>query len=118
MGQRVLTKRVLTKRERQRARWRRHNKAARERAKERYLKLIEVLTQGTFTCARCQGDEVTRLTIDHVGGCRTYNLRALNPVTRTNRYWEEYDSGVPLRVLCLQCNGEDSNTRNLPEPPF
>lgn len=69
-------------------------------------------------CARCEGDETTPLTIDHIAGCRMWNLRALNPYRRVLRYLAEDASGVPLRVLCLQCNSEERNTRRLPEAPF
>lgn len=69
-------------------------------------------------CARCEGDETSPLTIDHLFGCRTWNLRALNPYRRVLKYIEEDTAGVPLRVLCLQCNSEERNTRHLPEAPF
>lgn len=69
-------------------------------------------------CARCEGDETHPLTIDHVGGNRTWDLHKLNPYRRVRRYVEEYLAGVPLRVLCLQCNSEERNTRALPPAPF
>jgi hypothetical protein len=70
-------------------------------------------------CARCEaGPEEALLTVDHVGGGRTWNIRALNPVRRVDRYWEEVHAGVKLRVLCLECNTDDSNIRRLPEAPF
>lgn len=71
-------------------------------------------------CARCEGDETTPLTIDHVGGNRKWDLHKMNPMTRVRRYWEEYRAGVPLRVLCLICNSEDRTNRHrdLEEAPF
>jgi len=100
-----------------RARWRRNNAQARERAQELRQKLIDLLGG---RCDRCEGDETTPLTIDHVDGSRRWPIRKLNPVARARRYMREYEAGVKLRVLCLSCNTDDRNirARNLKEAPF
>ena len=100
-----------------RARWRRQGDARRARAFETYKELIRVLGG---KCARCDGDETHPLTIDHVGGTRTWDARKENPMTRVRRYWDEYHAGVKLRVLCLLCNTEDRNLRAkcLEDAPF
>ena len=101
--------------EKRRARHRRYWETLQARADALRAALIAELGG---RCARCEGDETYPLTIDHVGGGRTWDLHALNPYRRVLRYVEEHRAGVPLRVLCLQCNSEERNTRALPPAPF
>lgn len=100
-----------------RAKWRAEGDRRRKRAFDSLQLLIKTLGG---QCARCEGDETTPLTIDHVGGSRKWNLHAENPMTRVRRYWAEYHAGVKLRVLCLLCNTEDRHVRakELEDAPF
>ena len=53
-------------------------------------------------CSVCGGTD--RLGVDHVNG-RDYLLRALGSHRRMRRYLEEFRAGVPLRLLCWECDG-------------
>ena len=61
-------------------------------------------------CAECGRRGEAQLAVDHVNG-RGYEARKLSYVTRVRRYYEEYRSGVQLRVLCKKCNGWDGARR-------
>jgi len=67
-------------------------------AKRKRLELIEELGG---KCAKCDSKE--KLEVDHING-RNYSVRRLASNSRVIRYWREYKSGVPLRVLCSDCN--------------
>jgi 5-methylcytosine-specific restriction endonuclease McrA len=52
-------------------------------------------------CARCGSH--WRLEVDHVDGA-TWSRRDLGSQQRIVRYFEELAAGIPLRVLCRNCN--------------
>jgi hypothetical protein len=56
------------------------------------------------------------LEVDHILG-RTWVARNLSSISRARRYWEEYNTGVPLRVLCSSCNGGYLNNPKCKNPP-
>lgn len=101
LEQRRLHERARNKRKRQRSI---------ERARGSYLGLIAVLGDCCAFCKKTAMDVL--LTIDHMDG-RTYALRALRYDARVKRYWQEFQLGVRLRVLCLPCNSLDGALRKV-----
>lgn len=71
-----------------------------EKWKRVKAELIGKLSDGRG-CALC--GSFKNLEIDHCDG-RNYVLNKISSATRTKKYLEEYESGVPLRVLCRKCN--------------
>lgn len=67
------------------------------------LHRLLVITLGN-ACAHCGESNATLLTIDHVKGI-TWDRLKLRYDRRINKYLDEYSNGIPLRVLCLICNG-------------
>lgn len=73
-------------------------KRQREWAIKKRQELVDLLGG---VCANCGSTE--DLEIDHING-RDYKLEEVAFDQRTTRYWREYREGVPLRVLCSDCN--------------
>ena len=103
--------------EQRRASWRADAAKRREFAQACYDALLRVLGG---RCARCEGDETSPLTVDHVGGSRKWDIHQLSFIARVQRYIDEFYAGVELRALCIHCNTEDRNVRakDLPDAPF
>src|SRR5262245_50356281 len=82
------------------------------RAHRRRLELILRLGGPRPTCARCSQRPMdpNKLQIDHVNG-KTWIANKLSQAGRVRRYWREYEAGVPLRVLCEECNEQDGFRR-------
>jgi hypothetical protein len=94
------------------AKRRRDRRNALERAK--WLRQMLVRTLGG-KCESCGSEDMSILTIDHRKGIQwdRYKLRA---DARVARYIAEYCDGVPLRCLCLPCNGRHGRPAQEPEP--
>jgi hypothetical protein len=60
------------------------------------------------SCAVCGSRE--DLTIDHEAG-RDWKIERVSRHARVTRYLAEYLDGVPLRILCIECNGRDGTWR-------
>lgn len=73
-------------------------KRQREWAIRKRQELVQLLGG---VCANCGSTE--DLEIDHING-RDYKLEETSSDQRVTRYWREYNAGVPLRVLCADCN--------------
>ena len=62
------------------------------------------LVLGYGRCSCCDRDlTCDLLEVDHVNG-RNWELQHTSRWARVARYWREYESGVPMRVLCRSCN--------------
>lgn len=79
--------------------------ARRERLRQSYWDLITALGG---MCEGCViGDE---LQIDHVDG-RDWEPNKVSLSKRLKIYWDEFQRGVRLRVLCKVCNRRDGGYR-------
>lgn len=96
----------LSKADKRRYRWR-----AFDRARLLYQLLIRLVGGPNPRCAWCGRDEhQTQLTLDHVEG-KTWRANELRMDARVRRYRAEFLRGVPLRVLCRECNSKDGADR-------
>ena len=80
-------------------------RAQRQRAFKRARWLLEMLLRSLGgECAECGSTDFSLLSIDHPRGI-TYDRYALRYDARVAQYIREFCEGVPLRVLCVVCNG-------------
>jgi 5-methylcytosine-specific restriction endonuclease McrA len=88
-------------REQRRAQRKRRSARLMQRAREQHAALAALLGGH---CVYCGDTGINApLSIDHVDGI-TWSHKQYNLWDRVKRYWQEYRTGVRLRVLCVPCN--------------
>ena len=86
--------------------------AYREKLKARHRELVALLGG---VCVKCGSKDF--LEIDHEEG-KPYESKSVGHRARVEKYWDEYNKGVKLRVLCKPCNsGHRNNTPRPTEEP-
>lgn len=92
---------------------RRYRHRSFDRMKRVYDLLIRLVGGTHPCCAWCgRNEHQTQLQLDHVEG-KTWRANRLRWDDRIRRYRAEFLRGVPMRILCVECNSKDGRRRQI-----